>query len=164
MKKIYRKPKRWTANVPVVIGESLVEEEYRFRRRNTACRNARYLAKNPTPAEKEFERILNNLNGGVLRGKFFTQWVLYDKWILDFFFYENRLAVEIDGSFHDRLDQIERDKEKDQDCKDKHVTLIRISNKEVFGDREELIAKLRRGWRKASKKMKKSHFALQCLP
>jgi very-short-patch-repair endonuclease len=43
---------------------------------------------------------------------FKVQHVASGDWIIDFFFPEIRLGVEIDGSVHRMSDQIERDKQK----------------------------------------------------
>lgn len=71
------------------------------------------------------------------------------KWIVDFFFPEIRLAIEVDGSVHLRRDQQKRDRRKDSDCAKFDVTVLRLRNREIFGSRERLIRKLRDGWRKA---------------
>ncbi|MCY4584099.1 MAG: DUF559 domain-containing protein [Chloroflexi bacterium] len=105
--------------------------------------------KNPTRAEAEFRNILNQLNGGVLRGKFKREHAVSGKWIVDFFFPEIRLAVEIDGSVHLTDEQRKRDKLKDEDCARFDITVLRITNREVFGNRKALISKLRAGWRQA---------------
>jgi very-short-patch-repair endonuclease len=102
-----------------------------------------------TAAEARFERILSELNGGVLAGRFKCQHAISGKWIVDFFFPEIRLAVEIDGSVHELEFQQERDAIKDADCVRFDITLIRITNAEVFGPRADLISLLRRGWAKA---------------
>ena len=102
-----------------------------------------------TFAEIEISKILRDINQGVLKDRFTTQHVISGKWIVDIFFSEIRLAVEIDGNIHRTVRQIEKDHQKEQDCKEFDITLIRISNEEVFGDRSALLQKLRNGWRKA---------------
>ena len=111
--------------------------------------------KKPTRAEKELEAILNELNNGVLKGEFQREWAFAGKWILDFFFHKNRLAIEVDGSFHHTKNQKEIDLKKEKACNQFKVTLIRITNREVFGDRKKLIFKLREGYKKANKRMRK---------
>lgn len=102
-----------------------------------------------TTAETRFETILREINGGVLSGRFKCQHAISGKWIVDFFFPEIRLAVEIDGSVHELESQRKKDAIKDADCARFDITLIRISNAEVFGQRSNLIDLLREGWRKA---------------
>ena len=101
MTHIYRKPKIWrTRSVGAgVIGDApLVFEPQK--RRNKSQENARKRKACPTPAERELENILNALNDGALRGRFFREWTFADRWILDFFFHEIRLGIEVDGSIH----------------------------------------------------------------
>ena len=106
-----------------------------------------------TRAEKELETILNELNNGVLKGEFEREWAFAGKWILDFFFHENRLGIEVDGSSHNLKMQKEKDLKKEQACVQFGVTLIRITNQEVFGDRKALIRKLREGYKEANRRM-----------
>jgi len=103
----------------------------------------------PTRAEAELERILNSLNGGVLRGEFRREHVVSGKWIVDFFFPKIRLAIEVDGSVHNTQVQRAKDLKKDSDCKRFDITVLRLRNAEIFGDRAWLIEKLRASWREA---------------
>ena len=105
--------------------------------------------RNPTPAEARLCRILNQLNGGALRGRFKREHPISGRWIVDFFFPEVRLAIEVDGSIHLTEDQKRRDREKDTDCARFDITVLRITNQDVYGDRRVLIEKLRAGWREA---------------
>ena len=99
-----------------------------------------------TPAEKEMERILAGLGNGALRGKFIREWA-FKNWILDFFLYEVRVGIEVDGQYHTTAAQRERDKKKSMDCESAGITLLRIKNSDVFGDRDALVAKLRVAYR-----------------
>ena len=110
------------------------------------------MRRNPTAAEQHLSRILNTLNSGILKGRFRTQHVISGQWIVDFFFPEIRLAVEVDGSVHRTKEQKIRDTEKEKDCRRFDITLVRVSNSEVFGNREKLLDKLRSGWRAALKR------------
>ena len=146
------RPRAWGTrtsgvSIPRVLGEPPLTTEYprRCRIREFADRNR----KNPTLAEAEFKRILEQLKGGVLRGKFKLQHAISGKWIVDFFFPEIRLAIEVDGSIHRTDEQRKRDRLKDADCARFDITVLRITNREIYGDREALIEKLRIGWRKA---------------
>lgn len=157
MKLSYRRPHCWLY-VPRVIGDPPVEVE-RPRCQNVAWENARRLRQTPTAAEKRFEEILNELGNGVLRGQFFPKWVFADKWILDFFF-KNRLGIEVDGSIHRLPEGGLVDGEKEKACKEWRITLLRIKDDEIFGDREALVEKLREGWRAANRNIQGSPFAL----
>lgn len=65
------------------------------------------------------------------------------KWIVDFFLPEVRLAVEVDGGYHTTRMQQARDAEKEADCARFDVTLVRLSNAQVFGDWRDLLPTLR---------------------
>ncbi len=110
------------------------------------------MRKNPTSAENKLINILKSLNGGVLKGRFTSQHVVSGKWIVDFYFVENRLAIEVDGSVHNTPEQMKRDSQKERDCTRFDITLLRLTNADVFGDRERLMQKLRDGWRMALKR------------
>ncbi len=99
-----------------------------------------------TPAEKEFEKILNSLGSGALRGKFIREWA-FKNWIIDFYLYEVRVGVEIDGGYHSLSTQCKRDMKKASDCESAGIILLRLSNAEVFGDQNALVEKLRAAYR-----------------
>lgn len=113
------------------------------------------MRRRPTPAERRLSWILNSLNRGVLKGRFRKQHVVSGRWIVDFFFPEIRLAIEVDGSFHLSEERRALDREKEQDCARFDITLLRLKNAEVFGDRERLIERLRDGWRTALRRENK---------
>lgn len=108
----------------------------------------------PTRAERRLAAILNESNGGALEGRFRREWVCGGRWIVDFYFPEVRLAVEVDGGYHRSTLQLGWDLFKAAELEAAGLTLVRLTNQEVFGDRERLLAKLRRGWRIA---IEKSH-------
>jgi very-short-patch-repair endonuclease len=138
---------------PSVVGESRWNPLHypKSRIREYADQNR----KNPNPAEAELEKILNEINGGVLKNRFTTQHVISGDWIVDFFVPENRLAIEVDGSIHESDNQKQRDHQKETDCSRFDITIIRITNDEIFGDRQKLIQKLRLGWKQALKRENK---------
>lgn len=160
MSRIYRKPKLWRSQAigGAVIGDPPMVFD-RQKHRNKAQENARKRKSQYTPAEREFERILNSLNGGVLRNRFFREWAFADRWILDFFFHEIRLGIEVDGNIHDSPSQAQKDRDKEKACDEWDITLIRIKNEEVFSNRDVLVEKLRDGWRKAQRHFRQSVYA-----
>jgi very-short-patch-repair endonuclease len=127
-------------------GEEFTVGKYRksYIRRNAEERRA-----NPTPAEVKLLSILYSLKGGVLRSKFKREHPVSGKWIVDFFFPEVRLAIEVDGPVHDTEVQRAKDLEKDCDCKRFDITVLRLRNDEIFGDHDTLVEKLRAGYREA---------------
>lgn len=95
-----------------------------------------------TSAEKEFEGILNSIWGGSLKNKFIREWA-FKTWILDFYLYEVGVGIEVDGGYHSSEVQQKRDADKTYDCQAAGITLLRVSNSEVFGDRKALVEKIR---------------------
>jgi very-short-patch-repair endonuclease len=104
----------------------------------------------PTRAERALATILVELNGGVLEGRFRREWVC-GRWIVDFYFPEVRLAIEVDGAYHRSTFQLGWDLFKTTELETAGVTLLRLTNLEVFGDRERLLRRLQRAWRAAAK-------------
>jgi len=102
----------------------------------------------PTRAERALEAILNELAGGALAGAFRREWVC-GEWILDFYFPGVRLGIEVDGGYHRATQQLSRDLHKAAALAAAGVTLVRLRNEEIFGDRARLVAKLRAAWRAA---------------
>ncbi|MHB8828510.1 MAG: TraR/DksA C4-type zinc finger protein [Syntrophales bacterium] len=114
--------------------------------------------KSATSAEAELQRILNELNNGILKGRFIREWAFEGHWILDFFFHEIRLGIEVDGPSHKLPAQMIVDRMKELTCKELDITLIRVTNKEVFGNQIKLVQKLREGWKQAiSAKKRRMH-------
>jgi very-short-patch-repair endonuclease len=103
----------------------------------------------PTRAERALAAILKEVNGHALEGRFEREWVCGGRWIVDFYFPEVRLAIEIDGGYHRSTFQLGWDLFKAAELEVAGLTLLRLTNQEVLGDRERLLAKLRQGWRLA---------------
>ena len=102
----------------------------------------------PTPAEAELERILRELGAGALAGEFKREWPVGD-WVVDFYFPTIRLAIEVDGGYHRAQSRWRLDLAKTRDLEERGITVLRVINAEVFGDRERLVARLRAAWRAA---------------
>jgi very-short-patch-repair endonuclease len=132
--------------IPRVVGEYVDIHRYK---KSYIDKFAKNNLLNQTPSERKFDSILYNINEGVLRGRYKKQHPISGKWIVDFFFPEIRLAIEIDGSIHNEPDQLKKDKMKDDDCDRFDITLVRITNDEVFGNYNKLVEKLRSSWRLA---------------
>ena len=136
--------------LPGVVNESSIYEPSYTK--SYVLKNAEERRANPTKAEAELEKILNMLNNGVLKGRFAREHVISGRWIVDFFFAEIRLAIEVDGSIHYTDEQRKKDAAKEADCELFDITLLRVRNSEVFGNRSQLVDKLRAGWRAAQKR------------
>lgn len=145
-KKIKKSPAASISSARVV--DETNHQDHVFQRSHIQ-KYADYRRANPTPAEREFLNFLNGVNGGALRGKFVREHIISGKWIVDFFFQDIRLAVEIDGSIHLTGIQKRKDAMKDADAKRFDITVLRLTNVEVAGDKDVLTQKLRDGWRAA---------------
>jgi very-short-patch-repair endonuclease len=110
---------------------------------------ARDRRERPTHAERALAAILNEVNDGALEGRFRREWVCGGRWIVDFYFPEVRLAIEVDGGYHRSTFQLGWDLFKAAELEAAGLTVVRLTNQEVSGDRGRLLAKLRSGWRTA---------------
>ena len=102
----------------------------------------------PTPAEAAFACILDELGDGALRGEYKREWPV-GQWCLDFYFPAIKLAIEIDGGYHRAQSQWRQDQRRTAELEAAGITVLRVINAEVFGDRERLIERLRAAWRQA---------------
>lgn len=118
-------------------------------------RFAKFNARNLTRAEAKFQMLLEDVSDGALRGRYESQYAISGKWIVDFFFPEVRLAVEIDGEYHKLPEQQRRDRLKEEDCARFDITLIRIANETVLKNPEFAIGVLREGWGRALRRENK---------
>jgi len=105
----------------------------------------------PTRAEAELQRILDSLGNGALRGEYKREWPVGDWWV-DFYFPAIRLAIEVDGGYHRAQSRWRQDRLKAQALEAQGITLLRLTNTQVFGDRVWLVQSLRTAWREASRR------------
>jgi very-short-patch-repair endonuclease len=149
----YRKPRvrvgaGASGAVVGVAGEGGVSGASTYRGPRPVQRKAKRRRKTYTPAERQLEQVLNSVGSGVLRGKFHREWA-FGPWIVDYFLWEIRLAIEVDGPSHRSARQRQRDRLKTQDLEKADITVIRISNEEALGDQDALVSILRDGYRAA---------------
>lgn len=112
---------------------------------------AAHRREHPTRAERALAAILAEVNGGALEGRFERERVCGDRWIVDFYFPEVRLAIEVDGGYHRSTFQLGWDLFKAAELEAAGLTVLRLTNQEVLGDRARLLAKLREAWRRAAR-------------
>jgi len=103
----------------------------------------------PTRAEAELAAILDTLGGGALRGEYKREWPV-GIWCVDFYFPGIRLAIEVDGGYHRAQARWRLDVQKTTALEARGITVLRLINAEVFGDRERLVERLRTAWRTAA--------------
>lgn len=91
----------------------------------------RQLRKNQTFCEKIVWLYLRDRK--TLGYKFRRQYSI-DQFVIDFYCPELKLAVEIDGSFHDNPDQKEYDANRQEYLERFGITFCRITNDELMGN------------------------------
>ena len=86
------------------------------------------MRKRATSAEQVLWRKLRERP---LNVKFLRQHIIGD-YIVDFFAYEQRLVIEVDGSYHDSPGQRERDLQRDDYLRKKNYQILRFTNEDVI--------------------------------
>ena len=101
--------------------------------------NARQMRKEPTEAEDAFWELVSAKGLDV---KFRRQHVI-GNFIVDFVCLEKNLIVEIDGGYHDDVEQQIEDNLRTKELKDYGFTILRLQNEEVIGNPQEVIRKIK---------------------
>jgi len=99
----------------------------------------RKLRKEQTFTEKIIWRYLKDRN--FLDCKFRRQYSI-DRYVIDFYCPELKLAVEIDGDVHDLKDVKEKDGNRENYLKAFGITFVRIKNDEFLGNAEKAFKKI----------------------
>jgi very-short-patch-repair endonuclease len=101
------------------------------------------MRKNPTPAEK---RLWGQLRKKRLCGRKFRRQHVLGNYIVDFFCFSERLAVEIDGPSHDE-EQRARDVARDAVIGEMHeVEVVRFANEDVMDELGWVLSEIRRAF------------------
>jgi very-short-patch-repair endonuclease len=102
--------------------------------------HARALRKEQTEAEQKLWTSLRNrqLNGR----KFRRQHAIAD-YVLDFYCNECKLAIELDGNYHNQNDSKEYDLARTTLLNQYGITVIRFWNEEVIKETEKVLEKIR---------------------
>lgn len=106
-----------------------------------------------TAAESRLEHILCELGGGALKGEYRREWPVGD-WRVDFYIPSVQLAIEVDGGYHRAQSRWRMDQWKARDLAARGITLLRLTNAQVFGEREVLVEHLRAAWRLALRNLR----------
>ena len=101
--------------------------------------NARDLRRSETPAEKLLWQCLRNRQ---LKGRKFRRQHAFDKYVLDFYCHECRLAVELDGSIHDEIMNKQYDEMRTSELKRSGINVLRFRNEEVIKNTDEVLKKI----------------------
>jgi very-short-patch-repair endonuclease len=97
------------------------------------------LRKYATPAEV---RLWIFLKGSKLRGVKFRRQTSIGNYIVDFYSYQYKLAIELDGAIHDLPEVVVYDKKRTIFLESVGVCVLRIKNEEVFDDIEGVLRKI----------------------
>ena len=94
------------------------------------------LRSNLTPAEATLWRILK---GKQLQGKKFRRQFSVGAYILDFYCPQEKLAIELDGAHHYTEQGMAHDKVRDEFLAQHDIRVLRIENKNVFENQDQVI-------------------------
>jgi len=66
-----------------------------------------------------------------------------ENWVVDFYCFEHRLAIELDGGVHSQPSQTRKEAAKEDYLRSLGIGLLRIPNRLVWEDAEEFVRKVR---------------------
>ena len=66
-----------------------------------------------------------------------------ENWVVDFYCFEHRVAIELDGGVHSQPSQMRRDAAKEDFLRTTGIRLLRIANGLVMEDPQEFLRKVR---------------------
>jgi uroporphyrinogen-III synthase len=98
----------------------------------------RELRASSTEAEKAAWKLLRDRRLGV---KFRRQFRM-EKGVLDFYCFEHRLAIELDGGVHSQIDQMRQDAVKEDYLRTLGIRLLRVPNAMVLEHPDEFVRKV----------------------
>ena len=101
----------------------------------------RELRQNQTIAERN---MWSQLRGRKLLGLKFKRQFSIDKYIIDFYCPEYKIAIELDGNVHDLEDVKNYDAKRQQYLEDYGIHFIRITNDEYLGNSNKAFEKIER--------------------
>jgi very-short-patch-repair endonuclease len=99
----------------------------------------RELRRNQTEAEKSAWHLLR---GRRLDAEFRRQCRI-ENWVVDFYCFEHRRAIELDGGVHSQPSQMRKDAAKEDYLRTLGISLLRIPNGLVAEDPEEFVREVR---------------------
>jgi very-short-patch-repair endonuclease len=109
------------------------------------------LRASPTEAEKPAWKLLRDRRLGA---KFRRQFRI-ESGVLDFYCFEHRLAIELDGGVHSQIDQMRKDSVKEDYLRTLGIRLMRVPNAMVLEHPDEFVRKVLEGVRTSVDKARK---------
>ncbi|MES2559748.1 MAG: endonuclease domain-containing protein [Bacteroidota bacterium] len=101
----------------------------------------KHLRNNGTSAEAY---LWNYLKQAQLEGRKFRRQHSIEYYIVDFFYYSEMLAIELDGAYHLNLLQQERDNERDAFLREVGIKVLRFENQYVFENTDWALDEIRK--------------------
>ncbi len=111
----------------------------------------RELRASPTEAERAAWALLR---GRRLGAKFRRQFRIENR-VLDFYCFEHRLAIELDGGIHSQIDRMRKDAAKEDYLRTLGIRLLRIPNAMVLEHADELVRVVVEAMRLSGEKARK---------
>ncbi|MBI2887055.1 MAG: endonuclease domain-containing protein [Chloroflexi bacterium] len=99
----------------------------------------RALRQSSTDAEALLWRLLRNRQ---IAGAKFRRQHQFGSFILDFYCYEQKLVIELDGGQHTALEQAMRDAARTQYLQSDGLTVLRFTNREVLQETEAVVSRI----------------------
>ncbi|MGA3328002.1 MAG: endonuclease domain-containing protein [Terriglobia bacterium] len=111
----------------------------------------RELRRTPTEAERAVWRLLPDRRLGA---KFRRQFRI-ENGVLDFYCFQHRLAIELDGGVHSQIDQMRKDAAKEDYLRTLGIRLLRIPNAMVLEHPDEFVREVLESIRASVEKARK---------
>ncbi len=96
--------------------------------------------RNSTEAE---QKLWNQLKGKKLHGFKFRRQHPIGNFILDFYCHKVKLAIELDGKYHENEEHKEYDRLRTKALKEIEIKELRFKNEEVLNDLENVLKKIK---------------------
>ncbi len=100
---------------------------------------SRHMRKNPTSAEDILWQLIRKKQ--MLGFRFRRQYAI-DRFIVDFYCPSAKLVIEVDGEVHDLPERAAYDAERRHYLESLGITVLRFSNEQIIGSRNEVLMKL----------------------
>lgn len=100
----------------------------------------REFRKNQTGAESRLWSVLRNRQ---LDGRKFRRQHTIGRFTVDFFCFEEKMVIELDGESHDNVSQVIYDQKRDSFFEKEGLKVIRFTNKEVYFDLNEVLNEIK---------------------
>jgi Alw26I/Eco31I/Esp3I family type II restriction m6 adenine DNA methyltransferase len=121
--------------------------------------NARHLRKNQTEAEELLWQLLRKRQLHDL--KFRRQHPVEEGFVLDFYCHEVKLAVELDGGYHQEEQQKMSDEEREQFLRGIGIRVLRFANTDVIEEPEQVLEAIANGANQQRNEIENEHSQAQ---